>query len=450
MEDLLSKWDLILQTLKTEFDVHDISFKTWLLPLKVHSVEDNKIIIVSPEQGDDGIKYIRNRYLTFLTVTISEVMSKEYEVEILSLKELENIERINNKKKEEFSPNKPSSFSNLNPNYRFETFVIGTNNNLAHAASLAVAETPGKIYNPLFIYGGVGLGKTHLMQAIAHFIMDTDPDRKVLYVTSETFTYELIDSVKNQKNALFREKYRNIDVLLIDDIQFIIGKESTQEEFFHTFNELYNSKKQIVISSDRPPKEMETLNERLRTRFEMGLPVDIQIPTYETKMAIIKKKTELSGFDIPDDVQDYVATHIKSSIRELEGALTKLAAYSNLSHSPITVEFAEDILKDLLSPDSGREITPELIIDIVAEHFNIKSEDILSSKRNAELVYPRQIAMYLCRQMTTYTVQALGKAFGNKDHTTIMYGSDKISKKVLTDNETKNTIDVLIKKINPS
>ncbi len=450
MEELKNKWDLILQTLKTEFDVHDISFKTWLLPLKLHSLNDNKVTIVSPEQGDDGIKYIRTKYQTFLTVIISEVMGKEYEVEILSVKELEDIERLNNKKKEVLTNNKVPTLSNLNPNYRFDTFVIGTNNNLAHAASLAVAETPAKIYNPLFIYGGVGLGKTHLMQAIAHFIMDTNPSLKVLYVTSETFTNELIDSVKNQKNSEFREKYRNIDVLLIDDIQFIIGKETTQEEFFHTFNALYQAGKQLVISSDRPPKEIETLNERLRTRFQMGLPVDIQIPTYETKMAILKKKAELGGFNIPDDVQDYVATHIKSSIRELEGALTKLAAYSNLSHAPITVEFAEDILKDLISPDSRREITPELIIDIVAEHFNIKSEDILSSKRNAELVYPRQIAMYLCRQMTTQTVQALGKSFGNRDHTTIMYGSDKISKMVLTDNKTKNTIDVLIKKINPS
>ena len=279
------------------------------------------------------------------------------------------------------------------------------------------------------------------MQAIAHFIIKTKPELKVLYVTSETFTNELIDSVKNQKNSEFREKYRNIDVLLIDDIQFIIGKESTQEEFFHTFNALYQDRKQIVISSDRPPKEMETLSERLRTRFEMGLPVDIQIPN---------KKAELGGYDIPYEVKDYVATHIKSSIRELEGALTKLSAFAKLSSNPITVEFAEEALKDLISPDSRREITPELIIDIVAEHFNIKSEDILSQKRSADIVYPRQIAMYLCRQMTTNTVQSLGKAFGNRDHTTILHGADKINKMVISDENTKSTIDILIKKINPS
>lgn len=449
MEELRKKWDLILQTLKEEHDIQDISFKTWIKPIQLYSLEGNKITLLISEENM-GISYIEKKYLTPLKVTICEVMGKEYEVVLISAKELEVLE--NNKKKTENLNASPKNavLTNLNPNYTFDTFVIGTNNNLAHAASLAVAETPGKVYNPLFIYGGVGLGKTHLMQAIAHFIIENNPVLKVLYVTSEVFTNELIDSVKNQKNSEFREKYRNIDILLIDDIQFIIGKESTQEEFFHTFNALYQNGKQIVISSDRPPKEMETLTERLRTRFEMGLPVDIQIPTYETKMAILNKKAELGGFQIPYEVQDYVATHIKSSIRELEGALTKLSAFSNLSHNQITVEFAEEALKDLISPDSRREITPELIIDIVAEHFNIKADDILSQKRNADIVYPRQIAMYLCRQMTTQTVQSLGKCFGNRDHTTVIHGSDKISKMVLTDTSTKNTIDILIKKINPS
>lgn len=394
------------------------------------------------------VGYIERKYLAAITLTIAEIMGREYDVTLMSSIDKEKIDK--KQKQKDTSASKNNNIQNLNPNYTFETFVIGNNNNLAHAASLAVAETPGEVYNPLFIYGGVGLGKTHLMQAIAHFIIKTKPELKVLYVTSETFTNELIDSVKNQKNSEFREKYRNIDVLLIDDIQFIIGKESTQEEFFHTFNALYQDRKQIVISSDRPPKEMETLSERLRTRFEMGLPVDIQIPTYETKMAILNKKAELGGYDIPYEVKDYVATHIKSSIRELEGALTKLSAFAKLSSNPITVEFAEEALKDLISPDSRREITPELIIDIVAEHFNIKSEDILSQKRSADIVYPRQIAMYLCRQMTTNTVQSLGKAFGNRDHTTILHGADKINKMVISDENTKSTIDILIKKINPS
>lgn len=458
MEELKQKWDLIIQTLKEDYDITDMSFRTWIKPIQVYSVVGDKITLLIPENNNDGdgkglsynmrVGYIERKYLAAITLTIAEIMGREYDVTLMSSIDKEKIDK--KQKQKDTSASKNNNIQNLNPNYTFETFVIGNNNNLAHAASLAVAETPGEVYNPLFIYGGVGLGKTHLMQAIAHFIIKTKPELKVLYVTSETFTNELIDSVKNQKNSEFREKYRNIDILLIDDIQFIIGKESTQEEFFHTFNALYQDRKQIVISSDRPPKEMETLSERLRTRFEMGLPVDIQIPTYETKMAILNKKAELGGYDIPYEVKDYVATHIKSSIRELEGALTKLSAFAKLSSNPITVEFAEEALKDLISPDSRREITPELIIDIVAEHFNIKSEDILSQKRSADIVYPRQIAMYLCRQMTTNTVQSLGKAFGNRDHTTILHGADKINKMVISDENTKSTIDILIKKINPS
>lgn len=446
MEELKEKWELILQTLKNEYDIQDISFRTWIKPLQLYSLEGNTIILLISEENM-GISYIEKKYIVPLTVTICEVMGKEYEVKLMSAREKKAVEL----KKQAIlnPPEKNKRLQNLNPNYTFDTFVVGNNNNLAHAASLAVAETPGHVYNPLFIYGGVGLGKTHLMQAIAHFIIDNDPSRKVLYVTSETFTNELIDSVKNQKNSEFREKYRNIDVLLIDDIQFIIGKESTQEEFFHTFNALYQDSKQIVITSDKPPKEMETLTERLRTRFEMGLPVDIQIPTYETKMAILNKKAELGGYDIPYEVKDFVANHIKSSIRELEGALTKLSAFSALSHSPITVEFAEETLKDLITPDAKKEVTPELIIEIVADHFGITPEDILSKKRNASIVYPRQIAMYLCRQMTTVPLQLIGKALGNKDHTTIMYGADKIAKEVITNEYTKSTVDILIKKINP-
>ena len=370
MEELKQKWDLIIQTLKEDYDITDMSFRTWIKPIQVYSVVGDKITLLIPENNNDSdgkglsynmrVGYIERKYLAAITLTIAEIMGREYDVTLMSSIDKEKIDK--KQKQKDTSASKNNNIQNLNPNYTFETFVIGNNNNLAHAASLAVAETPGEVYNPLFIYGGVGLGKTHLMQAIAHFIIKTKPELKVLYVTSETFTNELIDSVKNQKNSEFREKYRNIDVLLIDDIQFIIGKESTQEEFFHTFNALYQDRKQIVISSDRPPKEMETLSERLRTRFEMGLPVDIQKPTYETKMAILNKKAELGGYDIPYEVKDYVATHIKSSIRELEGALTKLSAFAKLSSNPITVEFAEEALKDLISPDSRREITPELII----------------------------------------------------------------------------------------
>lgn len=451
MEELLKqKWKLILETMKEEYEIADISFKTWILPLKIYSVNGSLITILVSEEHM-GINYIEKKYLVPLKVTICEVMGEEFEVELISAKDKQAVELKNNNSSFSSTNGMIQQF-NLNPNYTFDTFVVGDNNNLAHAAALAVAETPGRVYNPLFIYGGVGLGKTHLMQAIAHFIINNNPELKVLYVTSETFTNELIESLKNQRNtnSEFREKYRTIDVLLIDDIQFIIGKESTQEEFFHTFNALYGSNKQIIISSDKPPKEMETLTERLRTRFEMGLTVDIQIPTYETKMAILNKKADIEGYDIPNEVKEYVATHIKSSIRELEGALTKLVAYSTLSHSNITVEFAEDTLKDLISPDSRKEVTPELIIQIVADHFNLTPSEITSQKRNAEIVYPRQIAMYLCRSMTDASLQHIGKVLGKRDHTTIIHGADKIGKELEKNESTKNAVDILLKKINPS
>ena len=419
LQTLIDKWDLILSTFKEEHEIIDVSFKTWIKPLKIYKLDGDVLTLTFSSLDDDSsadersIIYVEKRYLKHLTCTICEVMNKEYSVIIMSSAEKKEDEL--KKKTSSVSTTNNIATQNLNPNYTFDTFVIGTNNNLAHAASLAVAETPGQIYNPLFIYGGAGLGKTHLMQAIAHFIIASDPSKKVLYVTSETFTNELIESVKTNKNTEFRNKYRNIDVLLIDDIQFIIGKVSTQEEFFNTFNDLYMLGKQIVISSDRPPKEMETLPDRLRTRFESGLPVDIQIPTYETKMAIINKKSEALGIDFPYEVKDYVATNITSSIRELEGALTKLSAYSKLSHTPLTAEFAENTLKDLISPYSKKEITPELIIDVVAEHFHIKPEDIISHKRSADIAFPRHIAMYLCRQMTQTPLEAIGKALKTLD-----------------------------------
>ena len=454
LQTLIDKWDLILSTFKEEHEIIDVSFKTWIKPLKIYKLDGDVLTLTFSSLDDESsadersIIYVEKRYLKHLTCTICEVMNKEYSVIIMSSAEKKEDEL--KKKTSSVSTTNNIATQNLNPNYTFDTFVIGTNNNLAHAASLAVAETPGQIYNPLFIYGGAGLGKTHLMQAIAHFIIASDPSKKVLYVTSETFTNELIESVKTNKNTEFRNKYRNIDVLLIDDIQFIIGKVSTQEEFFNTFNDLYMLGKQIVISSDRPPKEMETLPDRLRTRFESGLPVDIQIPTYETKMAIINKKSEALGIDFPYEVKDYVATNITSSIRELEGALTKLSAYSKLSHTPLTAEFAENTLKDLISPYSKKEITPELIIDVVAEHFHIKPEDIISHKRSADIAFPRHIAMYLCRQMTQTPLEAIGKALGGRDHSTILYGSEKIAKETATNETTKSTIDILIKKLNPS
>ena len=343
--------------------------------------------------------------------------------------------------------------ANLNPRYTFDTFVVGANNNLAHAAALAVAESPGEVYNPLFIYGGVGLGKTHLMHSIAHFILKNNSDAKILYVTSEKFTNELIDAIRNKNNITtteFREKYRNNDVLLIDDIQFIIGKESTQEEFFHTFNTLYESKRQIIISSDKPPKDIETLEERLRSRFEWGLTVDIQSPDYETRMAILRKKEDLEGYNIDNEVIKYIATNIKSNIRELEGALTKIVALSKLDHNKeITIALAEEALKDIISPNSERKITPELIIQVVADHFGITPLDISSQKRNKEVAFPRQIVMYLCQNMTGASLQEIGKYLGGRDHTTIIHGRDKIAADLKKNENLVNTIEIIKKKISP-
>ena len=452
MHPIQEKWTDILNTIREEHQLSDISFKTWLETLTVHSVEDNEVTIVVPT-GLIGINYITNRYLLPLKVAISEATGEEYEIALIEPKDIpsetvqapstiinENVER-----------------ANLNPRYTFDTFVVGSNNKMAHAASVAVAESPGEAYNPLFIYGGVGLGKTHLMHSIAHFILQKNPETRVLYVTSEIFTNELIESIRSGNNAdmtmtKFREKYRNIDVLMIDDIQFIVGKESTQEEFFHTFNALHGAKKQIIISSDKPPKDMEILEDRLRSRFEWGLIVDISAPDYETRMAILRKKEELDGLEkyhIPDEVMQYIANNIKSNIRELEGSLNKLIALSNLENKPIDIPLAAEALKDMISPDDTRAVSPELIMDVVSEHFNVPVAELKGKKRNAEIVLPRQIVMYLCRNMTDTPLKSIGALLGGKDHASISHGVRKIENDLKTDEALNNTVNIIKKKINP-
>jgi len=456
LEKLKEKWDDILFNLKEEHEITDVSFKTWLLPLKVYSVNGEKVIVTVPDV--EFLGYIRKKYGFLLKITIEEVTgfecSVDFVVENQLPKEAASAPAGNTLITNTINPVSQSAIitANLNPKYIFDTFVVGANNNLAHAASLAVAESPGEIYNPLFIYGGVGLGKTHLMHSIGHFILKNNPAAKVLYVTSEKFTNELIDAIRNKNNfspTEFREKYRNNDVLLIDDIQFIIGKESTQEEFFHTFNALYEAKKQIIISSDKPPKEIETLEERLRSRFEWGLTVDIQSPDYETRMAILRKKEEMEGYNIDNEVIKYIATNIKSNIRELEGALTKIVALSRLDNKEITVELAEEALKDIISPNDKREVTPELVIQVVADHYGITPLDISSQKRNKEIVYPRQIVMYLCREMVGTPLQMIGKYLGGRDHTTIIHGIEKITAEMNKNDTLSNTIEILKKKISP-
>ncbi len=442
-----TKWDEILKYLITEYGITDVSYNTWLKPLKVYDIKDHVItILINDEKiGPPSLNVIRNKYELLLKVSIEEIINEPYEINFVLASQIDS-----NKKKDSNSPNKNNNFpSFLNPRYTFDTFVVGGNNEFARAAALAVAENPGEIYNPLFIYGGVGLGKTHLMHSIAHFVLNQNPDTKVLYVTSEKFTNELIEAIQKKTTTQFREKYRSIDILLIDDIQFIIGKESTQEEFFHTFNTLHESKRQIIISSDRPPKEMLTLEDRLRSRFEHGLMADIQSPDYETRMAILKKKEELDGLKIEEEVLKYIAANIKSNIRELEGALTKIVAFSRLKKRELNLILAEEALKDIIYPNEKKIITTELIVDVVAEHFSLTSLDIYSKDKSRNISYPRQIVMFLCRRLTEMSVTEIGKSLGNRDHSTVIHGCDKIYKDIEKDPSIHNTIDVLIKKINP-
>lgn len=462
MNIVAEKWDEIIHKLKIEYGLSNVSFRTWIEPLEVYNVSDSTVYILVPLKS--SVDYINQKYLLPFQVCIAEITGQEFEVKFITVDDSQNINVKNQDDtyKKNAAQNSIFEQANLNPKYTFDTFVVGGNNNFAHAASLAVSESPGEIYNPLFLYGGVGLGKTHLMHSIAHFILDKNPKKKVLYVTSETFTNELIDALRNGKTAgnesamlNFRDKYRNIDVLLIDDIQFIIGKESTQEEFFHTFNHLHTLGKQIIISSDKPPKDIETLESRLRTRFEWGLIADISSPDYETRMAILQKKIELDHlekYNIKNDVLDYIAANVKSNIRELEGSLNKLIALYKLNNNnnPIDIALAAEALKDIISSDNRREVTPELILDIVADHFGITVADLKSKKRDSEIAVPRQICMYLMRTMTDTALKGIGAVLGGKDHSTVKYGVEKIAKDIESDEMMANTINIIKKKINPA
>ena len=459
------KWTEIIQKLRFEYCLSNISYETWILPLKVHDVIDNTVFLSVNLKA--SVEHIKNKYLLPLRVCIAEVTGTEFDIKFISENDYSELDEMKKEIKETTEQKKRSKYlsekANLNPKYTFDTFVVGGNNNFAHAASLAVAESPGAVYNPLFLYGGVGLGKTHLMHSIAHFILEHDPSKKVLYVTSETFTNELIDAIKSGRTgnesamAAFREKYRTNDVLLIDDVQFIIGKESTQEEFFHTFNHLHVSGKQIIISSDKPPKDIETLEARLRTRFEWGLIADISSPDYETRMAILQKKIEIDGLEkyhIPNDVLQYIASNVKSNIRELEGSLNKLIALYKLNQTGgrsiiIDINLAAEALKDIISPDENRQITPESILDVISEHFDISIADLKSGKRSADIAIPRQIAMYLIRTITDTPLKSIGIILGGRDHSTISHGVDKIAADLKTDETLSNTVNIIKKKINP-
>ena len=459
MEDkniVKEKWDNIKDTLRREYDLSDISYNTWVSPLKLHVVENDTVTILIPSDQAHALNYITNKYKSYFQVTITEMMNHDYDISFILEKDADS---SNSTTGDNSLSQKPVVYNinyenaNLNPKYKFDTFVVGKNNTFAHSASLAVAESPGEAYNPLYLYGGAGLGKTHLMHSIGHFILEQNSNMKVIYVTSEAFTNEVIESIRSGNSAAMtklREKYRTVDVLMIDDIQFVIGKESTQEEFFHTFNVLHSAGKQIVLSSDKPPKEMEILDERFRSRFEWGLIADIGAPDYETRMAILRKNSEIYEKKIDDEIIQYIATNIKSNIRELEGAFNKVIAFSKLYNRELNLSLAEDALKDIIYPDKPKEVTPSFIIEVVSEHFGVSKEDITSTKRNSEFMLPRQIVMFLCRDLTDTSLKNIGKILGKKDHSTVLHGVNKVTEELKTNDELKNKIEVIKKKINPS
>ena len=443
--NLKNLWEKTLDVIKGELS--EVSFNTWIKSCEPISISSDTLKISVPNSFTQDI--LDKRYKDLVANSIKAVCSKLYNIEFIIASDTSIAEEI---KKAEKTPSKSiivndEMSSTLNPKYTFNSFVIGNSNRFAHAASLAVAEAPAKAYNPLFIYGGVGLGKTHLMHAIGHYILDGNPNAKVVYVSSEKFTNELINAIKDDRNEEFRKKYRNVDVLLIDDIQFIAGKERTQEEFFHTFNELHDANKQIILSSDRPPKEIPTLEDRLRSRFEWGLIADIQVPDFETRMAILKKKADVENLNVANEVMGYIATKIKSNIRELEGALIRIVAYSSLTNREITVDLATEALKDIISKKQGKHITIDLIQDIVSSYFNLRVEDLKSQRRTRNVAYPRQIAMYLSRKLTDMSLPKIGEEFGGRDHTTVIHAYEKISENLKTDEGLQSMINDITKKL---
>ncbi|MPQ43878.1 chromosomal replication initiator protein DnaA [Clostridium tarantellae] len=440
-------WEQTLNIIKGE--ISEISFNTWIKSCEPISLSNDLLKLSVPNDFTKGI--LDKRYKDLLIQALKIITSKKYNIEFFLQSEFEEEEshaNKNNKNKESSLIVNDELSTTLNPKYTFQSFVIGNSNRFAHAASLAVAESPAKAYNPLFIYGGVGLGKTHLMHAIGHYILQENPKAKVVYVSSEKFTNELINAIKDDTNEEFRNKYRKVDVLLIDDIQFIAGKERTQEEFFHTFNALHDANKQIILSSDRPPKEIPTLEDRLRSRFEWGLIADIQPPDFETRMAILKKKADVENLDVANEVMVYIATKIKSNIRELEGALIRIVAYSSLTNKEITVDLASEALKDIISNKQGAPVTIETIQDTISSYFNLRIEDLKSQRRTRNIAYPRQIAMYLSRKLTDMSLPKIGEEFGGRDHTTVIHAYEKISENLKTDESLQNIINDITKKLN--
>ncbi|WAA09532.1 chromosomal replication initiator protein DnaA [Fervidibacillus albus] len=441
MENIAELWTKALQSLEKK--VSKPSFDTWLKTTKAVSLKEHMLVIETP--NDFSRDWLDGNYKDIVADTLYELIGEQLEIQFTTTSSKEDDTFITSVKKKKPKNEHPIEFSQnmLNPKYTFETFVIGSGNRFAHAASLAVAEAPAKAYNPLFIYGGVGLGKTHLMHAIGHYVLEHNPTAKVVYLSSEKFTNEFINSIRDNRPDDFRNKYRNVDILLIDDIQFLAGKESTQEEFFHTFNTLHGENKQIVISSDRPPKEIPTLEDRLRSRFEWGLITDITPPDLETRIAILRKKAKADGLDIPNDVMLYIANQIDSNIRELEGALIRVVAYSSLQNKDINADLAAAALKDIIPSSKPKVITIHDIQQIVADEYGVKMEDFRAKKRTKSIAFPRQIAMYLSRELTDFSLPKIGEEFGGRDHTTVIHAHEKISKMIKEDTQFQKQIEEL-------
>ncbi|RKQ33056.1 chromosomal replication initiator protein DnaA [Oceanobacillus halophilus] len=440
MENIEELWVATLE--KIEEKISKPSFDTWLKNTKAEALDKNTLVISAPNEF--ARDWLENQYTDLISDIIGEITGSRLNTKFIipdTTPDIEDTKPVPKPKETSDTNEFPKTM--LNSKYTFDTFVIGAGNRFAHAASLAVAEAPAKAYNPLFIYGGVGLGKTHLMHAIGHYVLEHNPKAKVVYITSEKFTNEFINAIMENKTTNFRNKYRNVDVLLIDDIQFIAGKESTQEEFFHTFNTLHEESKQIIISSDRPPKEIPTLEDRLRSRFEWGLITDITPPDLETRIAILNKKAKAEGLDIPNEVMLYIANQIDTNIRELEGALIRVVAYSSLVNQDIDAPLAADALKDIIPSSKPKVVTILGIQEAVGERYNVKLEDFAAKKRTKSIAFPRQIAMYLSRELTDFSLPKIGEEFGGRDHTTVIHAHEKISKLLEKDTELNRDIEEL-------
>lgn len=437
-------WQQVLDTIKTK--ISKPSYDTWLHASKATLFDGSTLVVSAPTKFAQ--EWLENRYSTLIKSTVYDCLNRHVEV-VITIEAEDSAKPETDTERQALlnEPESPNGMTTLNRRYTFDTFVVGAGNRFAHAAALAVAEAPGKAYNPLFLYGGVGLGKTHLMHAIGHLVLDRKPNANVLYLSSEKFTNEFINAIMNNRGEAFRNKYRNIDVLLIDDIQFIAGKEQTQEEFFHTFNTLQEEGKAIIISSDRKPKEIPTLEDRLRSRFEWGLITDIQPPDLETRIAILYKKSKAEQLDIPTDVMTYIANNINTNVRELEGALIRTVAYSSLVNQDYSVQLAAEALKDIMPAESPRSVTIQKIQQHVAAFYGLKPEDLKERKRTKAVVFPRQVAMYLARELTEYSLPKIGEAFGGRDHTTIIHAHNKISKSVHEDPDFIKVVSELTLKI---